>query len=484
MERRGLRLRSAGARYGFAVLAVAAAALLQLLWLQFMASPAAAPFLAAIIITGWYAGALPVAAATVLSIVVYVAFAPDQFVELSWTFALRMVWFMGFACLAAWFSAARRKSAEALEEARNALEERVAARTEALRRSEELLLAAQQLSHTGSFSWRLDSGEVMWSEECLRIFGLDAVPLKVQRKDIPMLWHPDDREKAMRVLEDAIREKRGYEREARIVRPDGTIRHIRSVSRPVLDKDGEVEEYIGVIVDVTERVLAEKRLSEAQEAAAHERFVARLDERTRLSRELHDTLLQGFTGVGLKLLAVTKRITGAPETVAELRDVIAFAQQTLESARMAIWDMRPPPRVGKDCWETIWLAAEIGIRDSGLAVERTVHGEPRAVDPEIATTIFRVTEEAITNIVKHAHARTVRITLTLEPAQLRLSIADDGKGFFLEPDLRTYRGHLGLLSMRERASVASGTLSVNSAPGRGTEVVLVVPYSRHLQAAS
>jgi signal transduction histidine kinase len=91
--------------------------------------------------------------------------------------------------------------------------------------------------------------------------------------------------------------------------------------------------------------------------------------------------------------------------------------------------------------------------------------------------VVRVAQEAVTNVVKHAQARTVRVRLSFETRRLRLSVIDDGRGFTVETDFHAYGGHWGLLGMRERASQIRGKLSLRSTPGHGTELVLLVPYS-------
>jgi signal transduction histidine kinase len=281
---------------------------------------------------------------------------------------------------------------------------------------------------------------------------------------------------AAQTIAAALREKRSYELRVRIVRPDGTIRYVRCVGRPVFTEAGELVEYIGILMDVTERKRVARRLRRAREQAAEARFAAMLDERTRIARELHDTLLQGFTGVGLSLVAVTNRMEGPPAIVAALRDVIALAQRTLENARRAIWDMRPVPSAGGDCVATLRAAAEEGVRGTDLRLEFAVEGSVLRTDPEVETAVFRVVQEAIANVVKHAAARTVRVVLACEPTRIRLAVTDDGRGFVVDPDFRAYGGHLGLLGMQERANQAHGTLTVQSSPGHGTEIVLVVPH--------
>ena len=475
MARPGWRTRSAPWRYGFAVLAVAVATILMVGWRQVFPEPAVAPFLAAILLTGWYAGAVPVVLTTALSVLVYLLLSPASFLELTWPLAGRLVWFLAFAGLAAWFGAARRTAEAQLEHARRELEQRVSVATTDLRRSQEYLLAAQRLSHTGSWAWNLATGQIVWSEEGARILGLDPDGQPFSAKYLDQIWHPNDREFAAQTITAAFREQRSYELRVRIVRPDGAIRYVHCLGRPVFNEAGELVEYIGILMDVTARKRVARKLRRGREQAAQARFAAMLDERTRIARELHDTLLQGFTGVGLNLVAVTNRMEGPPEIVAALRDVVALAQRTLENARRAIWDLRPAPSASGDFVATLQAAAEEGVRGTDVGLEFTVEGSVRSTDPDVETAVFRVTQEAIANVVKHAAARTVRVALAYEPTRIRLVVTDDGRGFVVDPDFRAYAGHLGLLGMHERASRAHATLTVRSSPGHGTEIVLVVP---------
>ena len=475
-----LQLRSPISRYGFAVLAVLAAFGLTAGSGRIgLAEPPVAAFLAAILLTGWYAGLGPVVLATLLSAVVFDFFFVPPFhrLEIFREPSPRLVWFLLFAFLAASFSAARRRAEVLLTRARDELEERVAARTTELRRSEAYLLAAQRLSHTGCWAWRIGSQEIYWSTEYFRIVGLNPETAIPNRELGTRLWHPDDREFAETTLATALREKRGYEMDLRIVRPDGSTRYVHSFGQPVFDDAGEVVEFIGVLVDVTERKRAERALRRARERTLKARFTAMLDERNRLARELHDTLLQGFTGVALKLVAITNQADGAPGMVDKLRDLIDLAHRTLTDARRAVWDLRSAPPVGDNLPTALRSTAEHVLRTTDLALEFATEGKQGIIDPEIEAVILRVMQEALTNIVKHAAARTVRVTLAYDARRVRLSIADDGSGFVVHPDLHSYGGHWGLLGMRERATQLHGTLSVQSTPGGGTEIVLLVPSS-------
>jgi PAS domain S-box-containing protein len=349
---------------------------------------------------------------------------------------------------------------------------------EALRRSETYLAEAQRLSHTGSWARKVKHPEQSyWSDEAYRIFGVDprgdrATVFREMRERV----HSEDWPRLSEAGERAIRERTDFEVNYRAVLPDGAIRYIRAVGHPLTDSAGHVVELVGTVIDVTERKRAERALRRARERTLEARFAAVLNERTRLAREIHDTLLQGFTGVALKLVAASNRVTAPPESVVALRDVISLAQKTLTDARRAVWDLRTPSPPGSSFPAAVRAAAEDAVRDSGVGLKYEVFGAPQPVDPEIEAVALRVVQESITNVVKHAAAATVRVQLSFEVRRMRLTIADDGRGFIVDPDFGTYGGHWGLLGMRERASQIRGKLSVSSTPGEGTEILLLLPY--------
>jgi PAS domain S-box-containing protein len=345
----------------------------------------------------------------------------------------------------------------------------------ALRRSETYLAEAQRMSQTGSLGWDVATGELVWSDETFRIFEYDrantrpTVELALQRV------HPEDLAVVREQIERATREGKDWILDHRLLMPDGSVKHVHVVARPTWDTPDKLE-FVGAVMDVTERKRAERALRRTRERALKARFAAVLDERTRLAREIHDTLLQGFTGISLKLVAATSRLTDPPETVAALRDVISLAQKTLVDARRAVWDLRTPSLEGGDFAAALRAAAEDCVRGTGLTLEYAVVGVPRPLEPDIEGAALRVVQEAVTNVVKHAAAGTVRVRLSFRARWVRVAVMDDGRGFTVEPDFRAYGGHWGLLGMRERATQVGGKLRVRSTPGQATDVVLLVPY--------
>jgi PAS domain S-box-containing protein len=153
----------------------------------------------------------------------------------------------------------RRRAEEALREARNELEMKVAERTAELRRSEAYLAEAQRLTHTGSFALNASSGEpTHLSDEHYRLFGFDpelGVPSLEERLQ---RVHPEDRARCAEALERVLREARGSDLEFRVVLPQGQLKYLRSIAHPTFSASGELEEFIGTVMDVTERKRAEE----------------------------------------------------------------------------------------------------------------------------------------------------------------------------------------------------------------------------------
>ena len=222
----------------------------------------------------------------------------------------------------------------------------------------------------------------------------------------------------------------------------------------------------------------------------HQRLEARVEERTRIARELHDTLLQSFHGVLFRLQAASDLLPERPaEAKGKLDSTIDQAAAAITEGRDAVQDLRSPTVVTND------LAADVSALGHELAANQTSHvrvvfrievqGAPRDLHPTLRDEIYRITGEALRNAFKHAQARQIEVEVRYEEQQLRLLVRDDGKGIdskILEGEGPA--GHFGLRGLRERAEIAGGRLDVWSKIGAGTEVDLSIPASLAYAAPS
>ena len=206
-------------------------------------------------------------------------------------------------------------------------------------------------------------------------------------------------------------------------------------------------------------------------------FDAVLAERSRIAREIHDTLAQNFVGISIQL-QIAEQLLSPSDTTAireQLRQTRALVQEGLNDARQSIWELRAS--VAQDSLPTrISRAVE---RSAHTGVHPRVHigGIYRPLDAALEKEVLRITQEALANVSRHAHATEVKVELRYEADRLHLAVVDNGSGF--DPDAVSATGdHFGLQGMRERAAGLHATLSLTSSPEAGTAVRLAVPLPK------
>jgi signal transduction histidine kinase len=191
-----------------------------------------------------------------------------------------------------------------------------------------------------------------------------------------------------------------------------------------------------------------------------------VEERNRLARDLHDSVVQ--TMFSLSLTAEAAR-NGVPEQIDQVGEL---AKQALAELRSIVFELRPADLAAEGLVPTLVKHTEVLQRVFGQDIDVQVLSE-RALDPSVELELFRIVQEALSNALKHAQASKVRVVVDLDAVPARIEIDDDGLGF--DPGSVPVRArHLGLLSMEERAGTIGGTLRIDSAPGRGTRVAVEV----------
>jgi signal transduction histidine kinase len=205
-------------------------------------------------------------------------------------------------------------------------------------------------------------------------------------------------------------------------------------------------------------------------------FALVLGERVRLSRELHDTLLQSLVGVALEFDAVSKSLEASPATARER--VIKIREQVEEyirEARRSIWSLRSPALETGDLIDALRDAAARAKAGHDIAFTFEQQGDQRRLSSQIEHQLLRIGQEALLNAVRHSGATAISLRLQYDPDTVSLVISDNGHGFDVARSGEGTTDHYGLMTMHERAEQAGGRLTLTSAPGRGTTVEAVVP---------
>lgn len=212
-------------------------------------------------------------------------------------------------------------------------------------------------------------------------------------------------------------------------------------------------------------------------ARIHGRFSLVLDERMRLAREVHDTLAQGFVGIGSQLDAAAHSFQDNPESTRQHLDVARkMASHSLTEARRSVMDLRTVDLDGQDLSSALTASMQRSVAGTPIQMNVQVSGEARGLTREVKQNLLRIAQEAVANTLQHAGAKAIWVRLEAQSHSLRMSIRDDGNGFHAgaAPDLD---GHFGLLGMRERAARIGGDLNLVSRPGEGTLIEVVLPMA-------
>jgi len=474
----------------------------------------------------------------------------------------------------------------------NLTAERLQSLYETLRRRETYLAEAQRLSQTGSWAWNPATGENTYgSEECLRVLGFDPAGPLPRFEEFFERIHPDDQAASRERFEKAIRDKADFEFGYRIVHPDKGVRDIHVVGHSVLDGSGGLREFVGTVIDITERKRAEQELQqlvdfvpqvivvlgpdgkwmyanrvareytgltldeyrsvdvigrvihpddaekmravrqrrlsgndpfelEARllgkdgvyrwflfrynpllEQARVRRWYAsateiesrkqkeylvrkenvRLEERTRIAQELHDTLLQSFLGASMQLGVVLQGVPSDLPAKACLDRILQLMQDGIEQGRKALQGLRSPDPGPSDLAVALsGVQQEVAVQP-GIDFRVTVAGSRRPLQPPVQHEIYRIGKEALVNAFRHSGAKSIQVELDYSDRDLRMRIRDNGCGIDPHVIHAGREGHWGLAGMRERATRIGGLLKISSS-ATGTEIEFSLPCDVELLA--
>ena len=290
----------------------------------------------------------------------------------------------------------------------------------------------------------------------------------------------------------ALRERKEYNGQEIIVeRPDGARATTLAHANPFIDGEGNLLGAVNVLVDISARKQAEEALREAHDRLAenviartveltelsHHLFQVAEAERTMLAGELHDDMGSLLTVLAMRLGRLKEQLEEvAPELVSDQQEVIDLLQTTVAAQRRIVASLRPVLLDSFGLAVALRNHVEDWSRNSGIPVDLDLSSVLPPLHAEVALTLFRITQESLTNAAKHAHASRVKVSLVVTAEEINLRVDDDGTG--IAPERRQHPSSHGILGMRERLLQFGGQLSIApGANGRGTRVAAIVPLT-------
>ena len=352
---------------------------------------------------------------------------------------------------------------------------------EALRRSEDHLRLVIDTIPMMAWSLRPDGTVDFLNQRWIDYSDLSLEQF-VEEPTRPI--HPEDVPRVLEKWRADMASGEASEDEMRLRRADGEYRWFLVRTAPLRDEQGDIVKWYGVSIDIQERKQAEERLRETSEqlrALSASLRSAREEEGARIAREIHDELGSALMSLKWDLEEVDKALSDPegrarlPAPQEKIGVMTRLLDMTINAVRRISSELRPSVLDDLGLVEAIeWQAQQFQAR-TGIVCRCDCSLENLVLSQEKSTALFRILQEALTNIIRHARATEVDIVVDKEGGEVVLTVSDDGRG--ITEGEKTGRQSLGLLGMRERARLVGGRVDINGAEGGGTVITVRVPVS-------
>jgi PAS domain S-box-containing protein len=272
------------------------------------------------------------------------------------------------------------------------------------------------------------------------------------------------------LVSTALKRKRAIRNlEVGVIKDDNSVVWLNVSAVPVVNETGSVVGVVRTSMDITEQ----KRLRDEREQFTRRLLAVQEEERKRISRELHDDTAQYLALLKLEMDSlVDKERIQNPQTVERLEQLRMTADKALNEVRRFSHELRPSVLEHLGLTPALELIIGEFRNTCPTEVNFNVRGQERRLTDEVELALFRITQEALSNIRKHSGAGTAEVLLKYGPRKIRLTIADNGKGFSITQYEAGSKGSLGLIGMRERAHLIGADLKIKSKPQAGTVIHL------------
>jgi PAS domain S-box-containing protein len=344
--------------------------------------------------------------------------------------------------------------------------------------SERRLQKAQEMARLGNWEENHKTGEVYWSSELRKMFGLN----KTDKISPNLFWeylHPDDLDWMKNRWIDAEKTMAPYRGMFRIKLKNGVTKHLSEQAEFIQDSDGKLYKTIGTVIDITE---IRQYQEELRSLSSHIQNVQE-QERGHIAREIHDELGQNLTSINMDIDYLKGK--GDKNTDSDilnrLNSLSKLVDHTIKTTRRISQELRPSILDDLGLKSAIeWQVAQYKKRSESI-YKLNMIGNDENISTEQSTTIFRIAQESLTNIARHAKATKVEICLSIEKLFIKLEIKDDGIGMS-ENNTGNNNASFGVFGMKERASILGGKLEIVSTPKEGTAIIVELPLQAKIKA--
>jgi PAS domain S-box-containing protein len=310
-----------------------------------------------------------------------------------------------------------------------------------------------------------------------RVLDYSGLSLEEQLEEPTRAMHPEELPEVMERWRADLVAGEPFEHEMRLRRADGEYRLFLVRTVPLRDESGNIVKWFGANTEIEDRKQAEdalRRSFDELRALTARLQSAREEERTRVAREIHDELGQALTAIKIDLAALIRELPGGTgPQIQRSRSILKLLDEAIQSVRRIATELRPGILDDMGLVAAVEWAAEDFQARTGTKCDVSLPGVDMTLNRERATALFRILQETLTNVARHANATRVDVRLSQANGDLILQVHDNGQGIGIE-QLSTGRS-LGILGMRERALLLGGELTVSGQPGKGTTVRVRIP---------
>jgi signal transduction histidine kinase len=345
-----------------------------------------------------------------------------------------------------------------------------------LRNSEILLEHAEEVAEMGTWDFDLAAGASTWSKQLFRLHNLEPLNRPLRNEEVWRIINFKNARKLRRDFRLTIRKGVPFRYTEPQPQPDGSVRILVGLGAPVFDSSGKVVRIVGVTRDITSQIRTQSDLR----SLSHQMLTIRSEEQRRMGRDLHETTSQTLAALKMTLAQIGRSVQPNNHKVLQLvRSSADLASAAVREVRLVSSLLYPPLLKEAGLVAALDSYTKLFADRSGISVTLRIADSFGRLEKELELTVFRIIQETLTNVHRHAHASAAIVRVERRGAALLVDVQDDGVGISdsaTQPSAKIPLG-VGIAGMRERVHQLHGQFEVITAPGEGTAIRALLPLA-------